>query len=251
MFHRMEKMIGMAVGASDGEVGKVTDIYFDDHRWAARYFVIDTGSWLDERKVLISPIAVESVDWNKRVVRVGLSRRQVERSPPVDTDRPVSRQHEMDFSTYYGYPHYWSGSSLWGATPYPILPMGAISPVDNGVLESAEIPADPHLRSAAEVIGYRLQATDAAIGHLADFLIDRETWAIRYIVVDLRNWLPGRHVLLPPQWIKQLDWEEQIVDVDVTRDTVQHAPEYDPAIEFSREYEAELYRHYQRPGYWQ
>jgi hypothetical protein len=100
------------------------------------------------------------------------------------------------------------------------------------------------------VSGYRLQATDEAMGHLQDFLFDEESWAIRYIVVDTRNWWPGKQVVIPPQWVKRLDWPEKIVSVDVARDTVRAAPEYDPALEFSREQEQRLYQHYQRPGYW-
>ena len=251
MLFRIDKLIGMTIGATDGEIGKVKDVYFDDHRWAVRYLVVETGSWLEERKVLISPISVETIDWITRTVKVRLNKEQVKGSPNFDTDKPISRQHEMEFLSYYGYPDYWNGLMLWGAAPYPVTPSGAIAVVDDTPDTRAKIPADPHMRSAMEVSGYHLQALDDSIGHLEDFMADNESWAIRYLVVDTRNWWPGKHVLIPPQWIKKLDWSLKTVDVDVTRDTVQGSSEYDPAIDFTREREASLYRHYQRPGYWQ
>ena len=121
MLYRMEKLIGMSIRASDGEIGKVKDVYFDDHRWGARYLVVDTGGWLEGRKVLISPIAIESIDWDKSGVQVTLTRQQVEASPPIDTDKPVSRQHEADFLGCYGYPSYWAAPSC-GARRLILIP---------------------------------------------------------------------------------------------------------------------------------
>ncbi len=252
MLYRMEKLIGMSIGASDGDVGKIKDIYFDDHHWAARYLVVDAGGWLENRQVLISPFSVKHIDWDLRVVHVNLTRERVKGSPSIDSDKPVSRQHEIEFLGYYGYPGYWGGSLLWGAMPYPVLPEALTAlPVNQAEPGHGPAPIDSHLRSAAEVTGYHLQATDLPIGHVQDFMIDSENWAIRYMVVDTRNWWPGKHVVIPPQWIKRLDWEQMRVHVDVTRNTVQHAPEYDPSLEFSRAGETSLYRHYARPSYWQ
>jgi sporulation protein YlmC with PRC-barrel domain len=251
MFYRFEKLNGRPIEATDGEVGKVKDIYFDDRRWAVRYLVVETGSWLAGRKVLISPISVKSIDWENNVAQVGLTQQQVRASPNIDTDKPVSRQHERDFFNYYGYPYYWSGPGLWGTASYPVSPVGYVPPVTNSPGEHGEAPADPHLRSAQEVTGYRLQTIDGSIGHVEDFLLDSVSWAIRYLVVDTRNWLPGKHLVIPPQWIRDVDWSERVVNVDVTRDTVQAAPEYNSSIEFSRAHETNLFRHYHREGYWQ
>jgi len=250
MLYRMEKLIGMSIAASDGEVGKVKDVYFDDQRWAARYLVVQTGSWLDDRKVLISPYVITGIDWILRVVQVDLTMDKVKTSPSFNTNKPVSRQHEMELSGYYGFPYYWSGALQWGETLYPMVPTGAPARINEALPGRAELPADQHLRSAREVTSYHIQATDASIGHLEDFLVDEESWAIRYLVVDTRNWWPGKHVVIPPQWISRLDWDEMRVHVDVTRDAVQHAPEYDPTLELSRTNEASLYRHYERAGYW-
>ena len=63
---------------------------------------------------------------------------------------------------------------------------------------------DVHLRSANKVTGYRIGATDGDIGHVEDFIIDDETWEIRYMVVDTQNWWPGKKVLVAPQWIGRM-----------------------------------------------
>jgi sporulation protein YlmC with PRC-barrel domain len=251
MLYRLEKLIGMEIAASDGEIGRVKDVYFDDHRWTVRYLVVETGSWLSGRKVLISAIPVGSIDWERSLVQVALTKQQVVASPNIDTDKPVSRQHESDFCDYYGYPYYWTGPFLWGMTPYPVSPVGPIPPAQNAPGKHGQAPIDPHLRSAQEVTGYRLETTNDSVGHVQDFLLDNASWSIRYLVIDTRNWLPGKHVVIPPQWIKGVDWMERVVSVDVTRDTVQAAPEYHSARDFSRRHETDLYKHYQRPGYWQ
>ena len=251
MLFRFGSLNGLPIEATDGEVGRIKDAFFDDHRWAMRYLVVDAGTWLAGRKVLISPIAVKKIDWQRNVVQVELTQQQVKESPSVDTDKPVSRQHEADFLDHYGYPYYWTGLALWGTASYPVSPVGPTPPAINAPRKHGAAPTDPHLRSTKEVTGYRLQTSNDSMGHVEDFLLDTVSWAIRYLVADTRNWLPGKHVVIPPQWITNVDWSERVVNVDVTRETVEAAPEYQSSIEFSRAHETNLYRHYHRDGYWQ
>jgi len=251
MLYRLQKLLGLPITASDGVIGRIEDTYFDDCRWAARYLVVNTGDWLGGRKVLISAISVANIDWESNLVHVGLTRQQVEASPAIDIDNLASRQLEGDFLNYYGYPYYWSGPSLWGMASYPVSPPGRIPPASNATDKRLGASTAVHLRSVRQVTGYRLLATDDSMGLLEDFLLDNTSWAIRYLVVDARNWLPGRHVVIPPQWITGVDWVDKVVNVDVTRNNVQAAPEYHSAQDFSRAHETNLYRHYQRHGYWQ
>jgi uncharacterized protein YrrD len=242
MLHNVKELSGLAVGARDGELGKVKDAYFDDQRWVVRHLVVDTGGWLNERKVLISPRSVRGVDWNDEVINVDLTQQQVKDSPGIDTDRPVSRQHEIDYYRYFGYPNYWEGSNLWGITmlPYPWVgasadPMIAASqPVDSAVARELQGrvdeelgQADVHLRSCDEVIGYDILATDGSVGEVDDFVFDDRDWAVRHLVVDTRKWLPGKHVLLAPQQIDRVSWEDREVYVRLTREEVRNAPELD------------------------
>jgi sporulation protein YlmC with PRC-barrel domain len=251
VLYRLRKLVGLPIKASDGEIGKIKDVYFDDYRWTLRYLVVDTGGWLVGRKVLVSANSIASIDWDESGVQVGLIRNQIEASPHIDTDKPVSRQHEAAYFDYYGYPYYWSGPSFWGKPSHPGLPLGAVAPVTNAPGEFGEAPVDPHLRSANEVSGYRIHTSDASIGHVEDFLLDEVSWTIRYLIVDTRNWLPGKHIVIPPDWITEVDWSENVVNVDVTRETVQAAPEYHAGMDFSRAQETHLYRQYRRPSYWQ
>jgi len=235
MLYRLEQLLGSSIEATDGEIGRIEDVYFDDHRWAVRYLAIDTGGWLAEREVLISPISVTGIDWDKRHVRVGLSKRQIEDSPPIDADKPVSRQREMIYFDFFRYSYYWGGAALWGTTPHPESQTLARTHNGGGRSEPHDVsPADPHLRSCNELVGYRLQATDEAIGHLEGFLLDDVTWAIRYLVVDTRNWWPDKHVVIPPQWIQEVDWSTRVVSVNVKRQTLRNAPEYGPTSDLAR-----------------
>jgi len=253
MLRSMKALHGFTVGATDGDIGTVQDSYFDDVSFTVRYLVVDTGGWLTGRKVLLSPIAVRTMDWAAKRLTAALTKAQVEQSPTIDTEKPVSRQHETAYHGYYGYTPYWAGAYLWGAYPFPIpgRPRGAAELAREQRWDwAAKERADPHLRSARAVTGYHLQATDGDIGHVADFLVDDQAWAIRYLPVDTTNWWPGKKVLVAPAWITRVDWGTSKVHVTVTRAQIQTSPEYDPARAVDRAYEMQLHDHYGVPRYW-
>ena len=230
----------------DGEMGKVQEFYFDDLHWTIRYLVADTGNWLSGRRVLISPYALVAAIKEEQHIAVDLSRKQIEESPSINSDKPVSRQFEMAYTGYYGWPSYWGGPATWGASPSPVRDSGpwAAPAVDE------EDTGDSHLRSTHEVTGYPIHATDGEIGHVEDFIIDDETWTIRYLVVDTRNWWPGKKVLVSPQWIESVDWSEAKVFVNLSRDAIKQSPEYTEESLMTRDYEAGLHQHYHHEGYW-
>lgn len=232
MLHSTKKLQGMKVVATDGDAGTVEDVYFDDEKWVIRHLQIDTGGWLTGRKVLVSPIAVIETDWDEKHLHINLTRQDIQDGPGIDSHKPVSRQHEEDVYRHFGYPYYWSGPYLWGYTVFPALidrePF--IEPPPQQVDEEPERSAEEiHLRCCDEVLGYDIHATNDVIGHVDDFLFDDEDWSIRLVVVDTRNWWPGKHVLIPPQRVTQVSWEEKEVMVDVTREDIEQSPEYDPA----------------------
>src|SRR5215470_11511365 len=107
MLHNIGDLKGYSISATDGEIGQVEDFYFDDEKWVIRYLVVDTGKWLPGRKVLISLIALGSADRDGQKITVTLNKRQIENSPSIDVDKPVSRQYETSYYDYYGYPYYW------------------------------------------------------------------------------------------------------------------------------------------------
>jgi sporulation protein YlmC with PRC-barrel domain len=253
MMRNVRDLRGYAIRATDGDIGTVADFYFDDEDWAIRYLVVDTGTWLSGRKVLISPAAIGSPDWMIQELPVSLSKAQVRLSPDIDTRKPVSRQHEAEYSRYYGYPYYWGGAGFWGMGAYP----GSLTAEDtiNEELRSAATHPpgardDCHLRSSNTVIGHRVHATDGDIGSVDDLLVDDQTWAIRYLIVRTGRWWSGRRVLVAPRWIGDVDWATATVSVDLSRFAIRGAPPYDSDAQLDRQREQALHDHYDRPGYW-
>ena len=251
MLRTMQELKSYVIGASDGDVGHVKDFFFDDEDWVIRYLVVETGSWLSSRKVLISPYAIGDADWNAHRLLVRISKAQVTHSPDIDTEKPVSRQNEVLYADYYGYPYYWEGGGYWGGDMYyPTLPLSANAGVKSKA-EPRQVSDDPHLRSCQAVVGYRIHASDGEVGHVSAMLVDEETWAIRYLVVDTSNWWMGHQVLIPPQWIAGIDWYQSSVDINLTRDSIQGSPVFESSDALNRQHELDLYRYYDRPNYWE
>jgi hypothetical protein len=249
------------IGATDGTIGHVKDFYFDDEAWVIRYLVVDTGAWLSSRQVLISPIAIGHPKWAEKLLPVSITKEQVKNSPDIDTEKPVSRFHEAQYLEYYGYPYYWVGSGVWGQGAYPSMMLPSFGSAFQGrQVQGGLVRADgetrrpengdPHLRSCKEVMKYHIHATDGDIGHVHSMLVDEETWAIRYLIVDTSNWWLGHQVLIAPQWIQDVSWPDAKVSVDLSRRAVQDAPPYDSAARLDRHQEAGIYKHYQRDIYW-
>jgi hypothetical protein len=252
MLKTASELIGYTIQATDGDIGSVTRIFFDDERWTIRYLVVDTGTWLRGRRVLISPLSVRQASWRTRTLYVTLNRDQVKNSPDIDTERPVSRQHELSYLRYYSYPPYWGGATLWGTgVVYPLLvgDRPADAPAEESPPMSDAQAADSHLRDTRVVSGYHIHATDGEIGHVEDFLLDDEVWAIRYLVIDTSNWIGGRRVLISPEWVSAVSWADSQVHVTVTRASVKTSPDYDPA-RLDREYERRLHAHFGKRDYW-
>ncbi|MCH8512043.1 MAG: PRC-barrel domain-containing protein [Kiritimatiellae bacterium] len=246
MLFSSKSIAGFKLNSLDGELGGVKDLLFDDQYWTVRYLVAKTGSWLTSRKVLISPHARLRLNSAEEQVNVNLTQRQIQDSPALNSDQPVSRQFETEFHDFYGWPVYWDGPYMWGA--HPMIARGSLKRESPCAPE--EEPADQHLRSAETVRGYEIEAGDGAIGCVADFIVDDSNWSIRYLVIDTHKWLPGRKVLISPQWIERVSWESATVVVNLTRDAIRNAPEYSEEILLTREYESGLHTHYQRDGYW-
>ena len=246
MQRSLKELEQFVVCATDGEVGHVTDFLLDDEHWAVRYLVVHTGGFFDGRKVLISPIAFREVDWSARTFHLALTMEMVNASPDIDTDKPVSRQHERAYNSYYGYPHYWNAVGTWGMGLYPAL-LAGVGWKDAPVENADEQSGDAHLRSASELRHYHVQGTDDAIGHVADFIADDAGWSVQYLVVDTSNWWFGRKVLIAPRWAHRVSWQDRNVFVDMTREAIQRSPEWDGAAAVNHEYEQSLHDYYGIP----
>ncbi|KXF76605.1 hypothetical protein ATN84_11140 [Paramesorhizobium deserti] len=247
MLWNASNLIGYTIDATDGAIGSVDDFLFDDREWTIRWLVVDTGTWLSGRKVLLPPKAVAEPEMPHRAFPANVTKQQVKDSPEIDTDAPVSRHHENNLYGHYGWEPYWVGYPPVGAG-LTILPRPVETPPIAGEEETDE--GDPHLCSTEEVTGYYIQAKDGDIGHIEEFLIDLDNWTIRYLVVDTRNWWPGKKVLVAPRAVTSVDWAKEMVDVNLTRDQVKNAPEYDPTQAVDRLYEERYHGYYGYPRYW-
>ena len=245
MLIKAKTINGFKLKGFDGEIGSVKEFYFDDQHWTIRYLITETGNWLTERQVLISPYALNDVNLVKKLIDIDLTKKQIEDSPTLDSDKPVSRQFEVSYYGYYGYPMYWGGSYMWGDYPNIIR-----NPEKWNKSKKEEKTWDLHLRSTYDVSGHNIQANDGDIGHVSDFIIDDETWAIRYLIIDTKNWWPGKLVLVSPKWIERISWNEMKVFVNLSREKIRLSPEYTDESLINRNYEINLHLHYNRWGYW-
>jgi len=243
---------GYAIEASDGRIGTVSDLLFDDRTWKMRWLVVDTGGWLTERKILLHPSAVRHVDHERHELPVSLTKAQVEASPDILTDAPVSQRMEANLYDHYGWDPLWSGQYLGaGAMTGILMPLPYESETLRGAgnLQPHPDDGDMHLRSIAAVKGYHIHATDGEIGHVENFLVDDADWGIRYLIVATRNWWPGQHVLMSPYAVQDISWPEHEVRLDVSRDQVKASPAWDPIAIIDQLYEKRLHSHYSWPGY--
>lgn len=223
MLHGIIKLNNLRLLAIDGEIGRCKDFLFDDRPWVVRYMVADTGTWLPGRKVLILPASLGKPDWSANLLSVQLLKKQIENAPGLGSDAPVSRQYEVAYHSFYGMPYYWSEPEA----PAEIVDPAPLITEGKPAIKATPGTAKAHLRSAEEVIGYSIQATDGELGHVEDFILDDETWYIRYLVVATRNWPPNKKFMVTPAQLGEVDWTQGTVSVHMTKEQLQKCPEYD------------------------
>lgn len=244
MLRSVRKCKEYALAAKDGRIGHIREFYFDDDTWTIRWVVAQAGNWLTGRLVLLSPKTLGIINDEDKTIAVDLTRDQVRTSPSPETNRPVSRQFEVDYYTYFGWPYYWVGPYLWGPSPYPVLP-AEVPDLASEMARRTHPKMDLHLRSTDEVSGYHIGARDGEIGHVDDFLFGDTDWSIHYVTVETRNWLPGKHVLVPPPWIKEIQWEDSKVRVEASREDIRQAPAYDAAQPVDADLEQRLSQYFE------
>jgi uncharacterized protein YrrD len=238
---RIRELTDLTILATDGEIGKVQEVYFDDRSWAVRYLIVKAGGWLLSREVLLAPAAVGEIDDAAGTMKVALTKDQIRHAPSIEAAKPLSREYEEAYFRHFQWAPYWEpGPTAWSSSlPYPETPP---MPIDTTL--PADAPKNPHLRSSNEVIGYAIQAKNGNIGHVEDLVVDDEGWTVRYIEVDTRNWLPGKKVLLQTMRIDHISWAERSVAVMLTQEVIESAPAYDPSKLITPAYEVQLFKHY-------
>ncbi|MCM5557055.1 PRC-barrel domain-containing protein [Pleomorphomonas sp. JP5] len=249
MLWNASKIKGYTVVATDGEIGTVSDLLFDDQSWHIRWLVVDAGTWFTDRRVLLPTSTLGHADETAKTFTVKLTRQQVKDSPDIDTERPVSRQAESDIYGYYGWSPYWGGGLYVGGygtgmTAPLMAPTPDMLRVEREATEAQNRRDDPNLRSIDAVVGYYIKATDGDIGHVEDMLVEEADWSIHYLVIDTKNWWPGKKVLLSPRSARDIDWADKTVALNVDRDMVKNSPEYNEATIVDRAFEDRFNAHY-------
>jgi sporulation protein YlmC with PRC-barrel domain len=206
MLHTLSDLMGYSAHATDGEIGSVRNFIFDDRTWEIRYLVVDVGSWLVRRDVVLAISTVEQPDSENKTFNVQLTKAQVRESPDVDTEKPVSRQQEIAMEEYFGKMAAWAHRNLDYGVP---IPTGRKYPV--------HAQEDPHLRSARALFEYEICGTDGEIGRLESFILDDTTWHIGYLEVRAGKWLLDRTVLIPTLWIESVSWDNCRVNLHHSR----------------------------------
>jgi len=248
MLRSLNELERCQVSATDGEIGTIRDFLLDNDQWTVRYLVVATSGFCDRQQVLISPISFRRVDWTTKQFHLALMKDTIKMSPNIDANKPVSRRDERDYSGYYGYPAYWGDSGLWGRSDYP----GSLA-ADKWremFVRNVENSADVRLWSAVEIRGFRIYASDDAIGDVEDLIIDDQTWEVRFIIVDTSSWWSGEKVLVAPKWAARIGWDEKKVYLDLPRQLIKNCPHWNMTLDVNREYQTQLYEHYGRtlPG---
>ena len=255
MFKTLSRFSSFGVAATNGPIGNVKEAFLDDHSRAVRYLVVDAGSWLFGRPVLIWPYLVKKPLPLEKSINVVLSRQQVKDSPDIDTPPPVSRQHEKQVTRYYAHPEYWSGDGIWNAGQRPISPLYrpnlAVIDTASAGPERDEEATYIHLQDSAQVSGYDIQTSDGGMGHVQDFVFDEASLVIRYLVADNHNCCPGgKKMLLAKYWTDHIDWNTRAVYVSLRRDQIKNGPEYHETISIERDYEQRSHDASNRESYW-
>jgi len=245
VLNSVKNLKGYKLKCTDGEIGEVDEFYFDDRFWTIRYLVASTGQDSLKKQVLISPYALREITREEKNIYVKLTKKQAEEAPSPDTDKPVTLQFEEDYYHFFGWPVYWNGLFTWG--DYPFIQMGREK---TKVQPESKKNWNHSLRGTRYVTGYKVHAEDGELGKVEDFIIDDETWAIRYLVISLGEWFADKKVLVSPRWIESVSFDELKVNLSLKMNEVKESPEYTPETMPDRDYEERLHLHYKRQGYW-
>lgn len=251
MLRHLNELTRCSIHARDGDIGHCSDFLVDDASWALRYLVVKTTQWLPGRPIVLPPVFLDEPDWDAKRLPVRLTKQQVADGPPLDEHAPVSRQYEIAYHEFYTLPFYWIAESRLETFPDA---QGVIHPVpDEPTSASIMVEGDAeegHLRSGQEMCGYRVFSKNNEVGQVDDFLLDDETWTLRYLIVDTGTWLPGRKVLLSTQWLSSIRWSDRAVHMRLDNDLIKHSPIFNPGHRLTRDDERLLHDHYQQPYYW-
>ncbi len=258
MLRKLHSLKSFVVNGKNGKLGKVDDFYFDQEQFVVRYLVIDTGSWLEHEQTLISTHAIDNIDFDSSIIHVNLSSDELEDSPSIEKNEPISKSKEKALIEYFGWPDYWkkshsSDSELIHAgitERKKLLNFKTLQKEDEAKQKAKKV--ESNLRSLEEIRGYKIHAKDDKFGHLEDLFVEEEdSWIIRYLLIDTRNIMEGKLVIIAPEWIESINWFDKEIFIDKDKKEIEESPEYkEEKAPIDKSYEELLYDHYDEKKYW-
>lgn len=243
MYRSLKELNGYSIQAIDGDKGKVKNFLFDEETWIIRYLDIDLGNFFIEKRVLIPKEQLGTPEWDNKHFPVKLSVKRIEDSPGLEHDLPVSRKYEAELAKHYEVVPYWPNDMLLYPNRESMFMSNQIIRIPKNM--NKEKGVDTSLRSFSEVRGYLIKSPDDSFGHIEDLIIDDLDWQIVYVILDTKNIVPwSRQVVLPIEFIKEISFPDREVRIDLSKETIKNAPEYDPDKIMNYEYERSIYDFY-------
>ena len=224
MLRRLKQLYGNKLTATDGEIGVVKDLYFDERNWTVRYVVAETGTWLTSRQVLLSPHAFADGQRSEKKLSVNLSRQQIAGSPALEWHQPVSRQFEEAYHRYYGWPNYWEDDCLRNFPGLETIGQAPkVAPKKTLPTGSPREMTGAHLRSTQAMKRYQLQAGGGIIGQVGDFLMESRSWMIQKLVAQIGYRFCDHEIELPTTAVERIGWDSSAVFTRLTRKQVEQS----------------------------
>jgi len=245
MLRSIHSIIGSTISATDGEIGKVKDFYFDDETLKVKYLAVETGNWLLSRQVLISPVALSNTDWNSKTFPVNLTKEQIKHSPDIDAEKPVSIQQEEELHNHYAWPFDQESGVGFMTTGMVGGVVAPGIPFDEQISEEIHkterhTKGNRHLRSYKQVTNYTVHATDGDLGEVYDMLVDTDAWTIQFIAIETGTWYSGKKIVTSARNVNKIEWESSSVYVNQTKDSLKNSLEFDNSQGITEELERKL-----------
>lgn len=230
-------------------IGKLHDLYLDDETWQIKWFVIETGNWFSSNKILLDSQKITSLSPHDATLHVALTQQEVENAPSASEHPPVSDQHRNEFS-YVAASH---NTLLFPGYAGLMMPTTLIerpdrpSEAEKDLDAMAREQADRHLRSASEIEGYTIHASNGKLGPLSDLVIDTSEWTVELLALDTSKWMPGRTVVISPLSIDRISWESRELMVKMDKATIEASPELHSLKAIETSYVSRLNEYYRFP----
>lgn len=248
MLRSIEDLIKSGVTCPDGDLGRVEQVYFDVRTWGMCYLIVDTSAWGYGEKIWVPLRCISQIDFASGVVKLNRTQQKMLSSSSLDTKTPVSRLQEVRIFDYYDCKPYWEEANFHGTPHDPAAPLEPdantrMTEQMNALNALNALNATVHPLSTKEVGGFTIEALEGPIGHIRDFVFDDETWLIRYLTVDTRDWWQSEsEVLLSTESFKCIDSTTSTISTSLSRDAIKRSPAYIDAVPLSRMYETQLHK---------